>query len=199
MTSSRNSSPPERESGPAPSPPDDNGRIGLKSILVYLALFGLAVGMFFLIRAKGETLVAPAAQAITAVPAPRAPVDVLKHVLLALGVVMAASHALGAVFRLVRQPPVIGEVIAGILLGPSLLGRVAPNAQAWLLPREIVPYLGVIAQVGVILFMFLVGLELDTRLLRKRSSATVAISHASIVVPFVLGSMLALWLYPELS
>ena len=133
------------------------------------------------------------------VSSPRAPVDVLKHVLLAIAVVVAASRALGAVFRFFRQPPVIGEVVAGILLGPSLLGHVAPDLQAFLLPREVAPYLGVLAQVGVILFMFLVGLELDTRLLRKRSDAMVAISHASIVVPFVLGSTLALWLYPKLS
>jgi Kef-type K+ transport system membrane component KefB len=98
-----------------------------------------------------------------------------------------------------RQPAVIGEVVAGILLGPSLLGRIAPDFQKVVLPPEIAPHLGVIAQVGVILFMFLVGLELDTRLLKQRSEATIAISHASIVVPFVMGSTLALWLYPQLS
>ena len=93
----------------------------------------------------------------------------------------------------------IGEVIAGILLGPSLLGRVAPGVAAYVLPPSVAPFLGVIAQLGVILYMFLVGLELNAGLLRERAHATVAISHASIVVPFVLGSVLALCLYPRLS
>jgi Kef-type K+ transport system membrane component KefB len=67
------------------------------------------------------------------------------------------------------------------------------------LPQEIAPHLGVVAQVGVLLFMFLVGLELDTSLLRKRSHATLAISHTSIVVPFLMGAALSLLLYPSLS
>jgi Kef-type K+ transport system membrane component KefB len=94
---------------------------------------------------------------------------------------------------------VIGEVIAGILLGPSLLGHVSPAAMTYLLPPTVAPFLAIIAQIGVILFMFLVGLELDTGLLGRRTHATVAISHASILLPFVLGSVLALWLYPRLS
>jgi Kef-type K+ transport system membrane component KefB len=158
-----------------------------------------AVLLFHWIRSQGETLVAPVRTEAPALTSPRAPVDVLEHVLLALAVVVAASRLLGAVFRFLRQPPVIGEVVAGILLGPSLLGRVAPDVQAFLLPPDVAPYLGVIAQVGVILFMFLVGLELDTRVLRKHSSTILAISQASIVVPFVCGSLLALWLYPKLS
>ncbi|HVR20275.1 MAG TPA: cation:proton antiporter [Polyangiaceae bacterium] len=174
-------------------------RSRLTTLAAYVGMLAAAVALFFLVRAHGETLVAPVLKEVPTVPSPRAPVDALKHVLLAIAVVVAASRALGALFRFLRQPAVIGEVVAGILLGPSLLGRVAPNLQAFLLPREVAPYLGVIAQVGVILFMFLIGLELDTRLLRKRSDAMVAISHASIVVPFVLGSTLALWLYPKLS
>src|SRR6267154_1529940 len=93
----------------------------------------------------------------------------------------------------------IGEIIAGILLGPSLLGRLAPGASAYLFPPAVGPFLNIIAQVGVILYMFLVGLELDPQLLRKRGHATVAISHASILAPFILGAALALVLYPRLS
>ncbi len=119
--------------------------------------------------------------------------------LIALVVVIIASRAVGAAFRYLHQPPVIGEVIAGILLGPSLLGRVAPGVSNYLLPPDVAPFLGVIAQVGVILFMFLVGLELDTSLLRKKTHAAVAISHASIIAPFLLGAMLALAAYPRLS
>ncbi|HEX6274092.1 MAG TPA: cation:proton antiporter [Polyangiaceae bacterium] len=165
----------------------------------YAAMLGAAIAAFFLIRAHGETLLAPLQSEAPALRSPRAPVDTLKHVLLALVVIVAASRALGALFRFLHQPAVIGEVVAGILLGPSLFGAVAPELQTFVLPQAIAPHLSVIAQVGVILFMFLVGLELDTRLLKQRSEATIAISHASIVVPFVLGSTLALWLYPKLS
>ena len=101
-------------------------------------------------------------------------------------------------FAAIGQPPVIGEVIAGILLGPSLLGALWPAAGAFILPPSVAPSLGVVAQLGVILYMFLVGLELNPdRAARAASHATVAISHASIVVPFVLGSALALYLYPR--
>jgi Kef-type K+ transport system membrane component KefB len=126
-------------------------------------------------------------------------VNTLLHVLLALVVVILAARGLGFVFRYLHQPPVIGEMIAGILLGPSLLGRVAPDVATYLLPPSITPSLGVLSQVGVILFMFLVGLELDTSLLKKKSHSTLAISHASIVLPFVLGAATSLWLYPRLS
>ncbi|MEO8181163.1 MAG: cation:proton antiporter, partial [Deltaproteobacteria bacterium] len=124
---------------------------------------------------------------------------VLLHVLLSLLVVILVSRALGALFRHLQQPPVIGEVLAGLALGPSLLGHLAPRAQAFLLPSAIAPQLGLISQLGILLFMFLIGLELDTTLLGKHSRTTLAISHASMVVPFLAGSTLALWLYPVLS
>jgi Kef-type K+ transport system membrane component KefB len=90
-------------------------------------------------------------------------------------------------------------MIAGILLGPSLLGRVLPGVSAYLLPNQVAPYLSVIANIGVILYMFLVGVELNTDLLSDRTHASVATSHASIIAPFLLGSGLALWLYPLFS
>jgi Kef-type K+ transport system membrane component KefB len=126
-------------------------------------------------------------------------VDVLMHVLLALALVIITARAVGLLFGLLRQPPVIGEVLAGLLLGPSVLGRFAPGAAAYVLPPSVAPFLGLLAQVGVILYMFLVGLELDLSLVKRRTHATVAISHASIVVPFLLGAGLALVLYPRLS
>jgi Kef-type K+ transport system membrane component KefB len=106
---------------------------------------------------------------------------------------------LGALLRSVGQPPVIGEILAGILLGPSLLGQISPSISAYVLPAATAPYLNLVAQLGVILYMFLVGLELNGELLRDRVHATVSTSHASIVVPFSLGSLLALQLYPRYS
>jgi Kef-type K+ transport system membrane component KefB len=180
----------------------------------YAALLLAAGVLWLLIRAQGERLLAPAlplvesgrvavgmAAGMTAAgtAAPQTVHNVLLHVLLSLLVVILVSRALGALFRHLQQPPVIGEVLAGLALGPSLLGRVAPQAQAVLLPSAIAPQLGIIAQLGILLFMFLIGLELDTRLLRKHSRTTLAISHASMVVPFLAGATLALWLYPVLS
>jgi Kef-type K+ transport system membrane component KefB len=173
-----------------------------KTLGVYLGMLVAAVAAFLLIRRSGAGLTAPPPSPGLATfgkaEAGHQP-DVLLHVLLVLVVVVVASRLLGLAFRYLRQPPVIGEVIAGIALGPSLLGSIAPGASAYLLPPGVAPYLGIIAQIGVVLFMFLVGLELDTSLLRKKTHSTIAISHASIVAPFVLGSAIALWLYPKLS
>jgi Kef-type K+ transport system membrane component KefB len=121
------------------------------------------------------------------------------HVLIALALVIAAARTLGALFRWINQPAVVGEMIAGILLGPSVLGHVAPAFASHILPQSIAPLLNVVSQFGVILYMFLVGLELDLPALRGHGRVTITISHASIVFPFILGSMLALLLYPWFS
>ena len=173
----------------------------LRSVAGYAVMIGGAAALFLLVRSAGSHLVAPAptvAGPATHGVASSNP-DVLLHVLLALAVVIVAARGLGSLFKRIQQPPVIGEVVAGILLGPSLLGRVSPEATSFLLPPSVAPFLSIIAQIGVILFMFLVGLELDIGQLKNRTRATVGISHASIIVPFVLGSVLALWLYPKLS
>jgi Kef-type K+ transport system membrane component KefB len=125
--------------------------------------------------------------------------DLLWHLLLALTAVLVAGRLLGRLFRVIGQPPVIGEVVAGILLGPSLLGSVSPDAYAFLLPSSITPSLGLLSQLGVALYMFLIGVELDTGVLRGRLRATVTIAHSSIVVPFALGGVLAMFLYQELA
>ena len=119
----------------------------------------------------------------------------LVSVLVALAVVMVTARVVGAMFKRLGQPAVIGEVIGGLLLGPSLLGRISPEGAATLLPSESAPFLGVIAQLGVILYMFLIGLELDLGVLRSRVAATVTISIASIALPFGLGALLAGSLY----
>lgn len=155
------------------------------------------VAAFLLIRRYGETLVAPAA------PPPASFVhatvqhpDALVHVLVALAAVIVTGQILAYLFAYVGQPPVIGEVVAGILLGPTLLG---PEVSARILPPSVAPFLGVIAHLGVILYMFLVGLDLNVGFLKHRAHATVAMSHASIVTPFLLGALLALGVYPRLS
>src|SRR5262245_15049373 len=99
--------------------------------------------------------------------------DLLWHLLLALAAVVIAGRLLGALFRIVGQPPVIGEVVAGILLGPSLLGSISHDAYSFLLPASVAPSLGLLAQLGVVLYMFLVGVELDTDGLKGQLPSTV--------------------------
>lgn len=142
----------------------------------------------------------------SAKPASTSNVDVVLHVLCTLATVIFLGAILGRLCKYIGQPPVIGEVIAGLSLGPSLLGAISPEAMHLLIPSQILDpksavatLLKVIAQLGVILYMFLVGLELNAAQLKHKAHAAVAISHASIVVPFALGAILSLWLYPMLS
>src|SRR4030095_1941136 len=108
----------------------------------------------------------------------------LWHLLLALAAVVITGRLLGTLFRFIGQPPVIGEVVAGILLGPSLLGAVSHEAYTFLLPPAVAPSLGLLAQLGVVLYMFLVGVELDTDGLKGQLRSTVGIALTSIAVPF---------------
>jgi Kef-type K+ transport system membrane component KefB len=170
-------------------------------LIGYCLAIAASIGVFLAIRAYGIGLEAPpveppAVKQATGVAGVSHP---LLHVLLTMVAVILLGRALAMVMRFLGQPPVIGEVLAGICLGPSLLGQLAPGAVELLMPPSITPSLSVVAQLGVIFYMFLVGLELNGGILRKQGHVVVAISHGSIIVPFVLGAALAIWLYPMLS
>lgn len=165
----------------------------------YAAMMIAAVGLFLFIDHAGSGLAAADSPAETVAAAPHAKGGVLSHVLLTLIAVVALGQLLARLFRYIGQPPVIGEVVAGIMLGPSLLGRAWPEASAFLMPPEVAPYISVIAQLGVILYMFLVGLELNPAVLKEGAGRTLAISHASMAAPFVAGAALGYFLYPELA
>jgi Kef-type K+ transport system membrane component KefB len=191
-----------------PAAPASPARPGWRAATSYVLMLAAAVGLFLVIRHYGEALAAPdAPPAAISVAAPKAgQVDVVAHVLATLAAVVALGYVLGRAFAYLGQPPVIGEVVAGILLGPSLLGAISPAAMQALIPGpdadpkgQVVAALKAVSQLGVVLYMFLVGLELNAAKLRRQAHSTIAISHASIVAPFVLGSALALWLYPLLS
>ncbi len=120
-------------------------------------------------------------------------------VLLQVLIVIGLSRLMGLVCRGIKQPLVIGEIIAGIMLGPSLLGLIAPNVMTALFPPETLSYLNVLSQIGLIFFMFLIGLELNPKYLSGQLEKAILISHVSIIVPFALGISTALILYPIVS
>ena len=123
----------------------------------------------------------------------------LRLLLAQLIVILIAAWLAGALVRPLGQPRVIGEILAGIALGPSLLGAVAPHVSTLLFPPARLLPLATLSQLGVLLFMFVVGLRIDLTVLRKRVYSAIAVSHASIAVPFVLGASLAPWLYTSLA
>jgi len=98
-----------------------------------------------------------------------------------------------------KQPSVIGEMIAGIVLGPSLFGMYFPEISALIFPKESLPNLQFLSQIGLILFMYIVGMELDLSVLRKKAHDAVVISHASIIFPFALGVGLSYFIYKEFA
>jgi Kef-type K+ transport system membrane component KefB/nucleotide-binding universal stress UspA family protein len=125
--------------------------------------------------------------------------DALTRFIAQVVVIIAVSRLVGLVTRWIRQPMVIAEIAAGILLGPSLLGWLFPEVSASLFDASSLGILKMVSQLGLILFMFIIGLELDPQLLRGRGHASVAISHTSIVLPFALGVLLAFYLHPRYS
>jgi Kef-type K+ transport system membrane component KefB len=168
----------------------------------YLLLTAGGIGCFFGIRSIGEQLPQPrstAAESIApAAPPPAPAAEALPKLLLALAAVILTGRVLASLLERLAQPPVIGEVLAGILLGPSLFTPLGWE-ESPLLPADVAPYLSVIAHLGVILYMFVVGIDFNADLLRSKAQAALAISHASILIPFLLGSALALYLYEPLA
>ena len=123
----------------------------------------------------------------------------LFHLVLQIAVILVAARMVGFLFQKINQPQVMGEMVAGILLGPSLLGWLAPGVSAALFPPASLGYLNALSQVGLVVFMFVVGLALNPSELHGYGHAAVLTSHVSIVAPFCLGGLTALYLYPRLS
>lgn len=182
-----------------------------KTFVTYVALlvfFGTAI---LLVIQQGRNLPlaghapaagAPAQQVSPADASVWAPLrenarEPLSRLLLQVIVIVAATRLVGGLFTRFGQPAVVGEVLAGILLGPSLLGWLWPELQSFVFPRESLGVLKLLSQIGVCLFMFVVGLELELDRLRQKAQQAVLVSHVSILFPFALGVVVALGIYSE--
>ncbi len=113
--------------------------------------------------------------------------------------ILLTARLFGWLAGLIGQPGVVGEIVAGICLGPSLFGMLWPDGSAFLFPAEGFKNLQFLSQIGLAFFMFVVGMELDTHKMKNKAHDAVMISHASIIVPFFLGVWLAYYIYPQFA
>jgi Kef-type K+ transport system membrane component KefB len=123
----------------------------------------------------------------------------LQTLILQIVIVVAVARLFGWMFRHLHQPQVVGEMIAGIALGPSLLGWLVPSVYNAVFPTASLVALNSVSQVGILLFLFLIGLELNLSVLRKVGRTAAVTSMASVIVPFIMGFALAYYLYAKLS
>lgn len=166
--------------------------------LISIAAFALALGIVLHYAPASTTLVTTTDTGLftSTLKNLQSP---LGQTLLQVLVIVVAALGAGALFTRIGQPAVIGEMAVGIALGPSLLGAVAPDVSKFLFPAQSLGSLSILSQVGILLFMFVVGMELDVQLLKRKAQSALLVSHASIIVPFILGLTSALWLYKPYS
>jgi len=171
----------------------------LPATAVYGILVGIPAVLVLAVLRIGERLPAAAGAFVPPRSASGNATFDLGLLTLQIVVIVAASRLAGGLLGRLGQPRVIGEMGAGLLLGPSVLGRLAPSVSAALFPAASLGFINALAQVGLLLFMFLVGLELDPAHLHRRRHTALLTSHASILAPFLLGTALALGLYSRLA
>lgn len=182
----------------------------LKNTLFYiLTIGGFACLMYFIVK-KGEPLeinkVTKLAQVIDSNSWSQIK-ETMHHnvthplaiLLLQIITIIIVSRFFGFIFKKIGQPTVIGEIIAGIFLGPSFIGLFFPEFSLFLFPKSSLPNLQFFSQIGLILFMFIVGMELDLKTIQKKAHEAVIISHASIIFPFALGMGLAYIIYQNFA
>jgi Kef-type K+ transport system membrane component KefB len=184
-----------------------------KSVLTYVSIIGACLAIIWFILDKGTQLVqdnkgelAPATQTVQNAPTESILGQFLHNVhhplsllLLQLLVIFIISRAFGAAMAKMGMQTVIGEIIAGIFLGPSLMGWLWPEFSLFVFPKESLKMLQFLSQIGLAFFMFIIGMELDLSKLKNKAQDAVVISHASIVFPYLLGMSLAYFIYPHFA
>lgn len=165
-----------------------------RGIVLAIGLTAAAAVLLAVAAAAGWLSGHPAAHHHAAAAAV-APIQLLWRLLLAIAVITALATACGTLARLAHQPTVLGEIVAGLILGPSLLHTVAPGVTSAVLPASIMPDVSVLAQAGLTIFMFGVGLEVDLDVLRRHGKVIAAASQAMMFIPFTVGLIAAIPLY----
>lgn len=179
-----------------------------KNYLIYIAMILLFGGLIYVAIEKGSQFDHLAQGHVAATDDAGSfglfadvVVDNLYHplatLLIQIIVILCAVRLFGYLFQRIGQPGVIGEIVAGIVLGPSLLGKYFPDAFVFLFPPESLTNLGLISQIGLVLFMFVIGMELDFSILKNKINETLVISHAGILIPFFLGILASYRIYEE--
>jgi Kef-type K+ transport system membrane component KefB len=119
--------------------------------------------------------------------------------LLQIITIILAARLFGFFCKKIGQPTVVGEIAAGIFLGPSFLGSYLPDLSHFIFPAQSLGNLTFLSQIGLILFMFVIGMELDIKVLKNKARDAIVVSHASIIIPFALGATLAYFIYNHLA
>jgi len=181
----------------------------IKNALFYFGVTGGFIALMFWIVSKGKALeigrnvIAKTSSDSLFGQFLNSLVHNLKHplaiLLLQIITIIIVARFFGWIFRKIGQPSVIGEIIAGIFLGPSVVGMYMPEYSAMLFPVESLGNLQFLSQIGLILFMFVIGMELDLKVLKNKANEAVVISHASIVFPFALGIGLSYFIYHKFA
>src|SRR2546421_6077317 len=122
-----------------------------------------------------------------------------EHILLQLIVILVVVQIFGYLCKLIGQQWVIGEILAGLALGPSLLGTLLPGVKGFIFLASALPTLQTLGDIGLVLYMFSLGARLDTHLMLRQSRIAIVISISSILLPLVLAGTLGFFLFPILS
>jgi K+:H+ antiporter len=177
-----------------------------KNLFAYLIILAVGGACIYLVLLTGSKLESGEREsANTAISTGQTNVllehlrEPLTTLLLQIIVILIVARLISSLFSKIGQPSVIGEMVAGILLGPSLLGVLFPEGMAFLFPASSMGTLRSLSQIGVILFMFIVGTEINAGHLKEKARAAVIISHTSIVVPFLLGVTASLFIYSSFA
>ena len=186
-----------------------------RSLLFYLFMALLFGAIIYFLLQKGQSLEKTTIRGMTATADPSSGAEnpfqlfsgafrqhvqqALPVLLLQIIVIILFARIFGVIFKKFGQPAVIGEIVAGIVLGPSLLGNLFPGLAHFLFPPESMGNLQFLSQLGLILFMFVIGMELDLGVIRKQAFDAVIISHASIIIPYTLGMLVSYFLYAQFA
>ena len=181
----------------------------IKGILLYVAILCVFFALMYSIIRSGRTLetgrniIEPHIQTSHFSEFIKSVLGNFGHplgiILVQIATIIIISRIFSIIFHKIHQPTVIGEIIAGIALGPSLLGLLFPEFSAMLFPANSLDNLSLLSQVGLILFMFMVGMELDLKVISSKVKDAVVVSNAGILIPFTLGMGLAYFIYGQFA